>query len=72
MTTIAPWRIIDARGPYRKVTAVNADPHGGATLVTMGPCGHVGEKNQIYTYRVGDDMHCFQCREASDNLKPEA
>lgn len=71
-TTIQPWRIKDARGPYRKVTAVDRDPEGGLTLVTFGPCGHVSGLNQIYTYRVGAEMHCFKCREALDNLKPEA
>lgn len=66
-TIIEPWRVIDPRGPYRTVTAVVADT--GPTLITKD-CGHTSEYANHFTYKVGTRMHCYACREATDNLKP--
>lgn len=64
---------IDPRGPSRKITAVDENRVGntfGPTLVTKD-CGHTGEYANHFTYKVGASLHCFDCRDARDNTKPE-
>jgi hypothetical protein len=56
----------DPRGPIRKIEKVEEDPKGGATLLTLSPCGHVCRMNQIFHYKVGNDCRCFQCRESEE------
>jgi hypothetical protein len=48
----------DLRGPIRKITEVDASPSG--TTLTYD-CGHKGQANQIYHYKVGADSRCFIC-----------
>jgi hypothetical protein len=49
----------DPRGPMRKVVAV------GVTVETNHhvtfECGHQTEMAQHFWYKVGSEMHCFQC-----------
>lgn len=64
---IEPWRIIDPRGPSRIVTGIVERTDG--TAITRD-CGHTSDCNQAFTYKLGARMHCFQCRECPENLKP--
>lgn len=50
----------DPRGPLRIITQVEEDPNGGVTKITLD-CGHVQDRNQIYTYKVGHPDRCFAC-----------
>lgn len=49
---------VDPRGPHREITAIDCQPHG--TFITKS-CGHTGTHNQIFQYKVGEDIRCFQC-----------
>lgn len=48
----------DPRGPLRTIVAVQRESY--AALVTLS-CGHVNELNQIYSYKIGEDVRCFTC-----------
>lgn len=48
----------DPRGPMRK--AVNIERTSTGVLITKD-CGHVGEHNQTFSYKVGEDIRCFEC-----------
>ena len=65
--SIEPWRIIDPRGPHRTVEAIAEG--SGPTMITKS-CGHTSEYASHFTYKLGARIHCYQCREAPDNLKP--
>lgn len=68
MSAVAPWRIIDPRGPHRTITAIAESC--GPTLITKS-CGHTSECANHFTYKLGARIHCYACREAPENLKPE-
>jgi hypothetical protein len=67
MPEIHPSRIIDPRGPHRTITAIGEGC--GPTLITKS-CGHTSEYANHFTYKLGARIHCYACREASDNVKP--
>lgn len=49
----------DPRGPERTVVAAERKPE--ATYVTLKECGHVRPMNQIYHYKIGSQVRCFEC-----------
>lgn len=49
----------DPRGPLRRITAIQES--AGPTLITK-ECGHTSEHANHFTYKVGADIHCFDCR----------
>jgi hypothetical protein len=70
---LSDYMRIDPRGPSRKIVAVDrnvVDNVVGPTLITKD-CGHTGEYANHFTYKVGASLHCFACRDARDNTKPE-
>lgn len=48
----------DPRGPLRNIIAI--ERWTGVTLLTLD-CGHVGEFNQIFHYKLGHPIRCFFC-----------
>lgn len=50
----------DPRGPRRTILAVRRSPTGGPTTVVLS-CGHERERVNHFSYRVGDETHCFGC-----------
>lgn len=53
----------DPRGPIQKIVSVEKRPD--AALVGLS-CGHVARLNQIFSYRIGDYCHCFQCGQEAE------
>lgn len=48
----------DPRGPIREIVSI--EERSDATMITMS-CGHTGRFNQIFHYKIGASVHCFQC-----------
>lgn len=59
-TKANPQTNTDPRGPVQHITAVEVEETPSRTWVTLD-CGHISEMNQIYTYKIGAEMHCFHC-----------
>lgn len=57
----------DPRGPMRTVTGIydirpSTSPNiSGDVRPLRLSCGHIAECNQIFHYKMGQDMHCFEC-----------
>jgi hypothetical protein len=69
MTTIPENRIIDPRGPRRRVTHVS--PREAQHTRIECECGHIRELNPAFDYRFETHIHCYACREAPDNVREE-
>jgi hypothetical protein len=52
----------DPRGPERCIIAVVKSPTGGETKVTLS-CGHVVNRVNHFSYRIGDTSHCLPCHD---------
>lgn len=50
---------IDSRGPLRSIVRVG--PELGSVAMD---CGHTAQLNPIFSYRAGEERHCFACRSA--------
>lgn len=59
-TYASGYRSPDPRGPVRTITAIHES--SGPTLITKD-CGHTSEHAQHFTYKLGAQIHCFDCRE---------
>ena len=57
-TATATPMTADPRGPMRKVTAIVE--RGDGTLIVTD-CGHGYDRNQTFTYKVGQQIRCFEC-----------
>lgn len=57
-----PIRTIIEVGEYRRATSPNV--FGGCIPVTLS-CGHVAEMNFTFSYRVGENCRCLECKKAS-------
>lgn len=63
---VDPWRVIDPRGPIRSIVAIKERTDG--TAITKD-CGHTSDHAPHFMYKLGARIHCYQCREAPENLR---
>lgn len=52
----------DPRGPIRQIVSIERTTC--EVLATLS-CGHIAHFATHFSYKVGSDSHCFQCRDVS-------
>ena len=57
----------DPRGPMRRIVSAGSTTRDNH-IVTL-ECGHMPELAQHFWYKVGNEIHCFQC---GPKAKPDA
>jgi hypothetical protein len=57
--------MLDPRGPIRQIVSI--EERTDATLCTL-TCGHVARFNQTFSYKVGSDQHCIQCKDLASQF----
>ncbi len=59
----------DPRGPIRQIESIERTP--SAVLLTLS-CGHVSHCATHFSYKTGNDSHCFECGQQAKQTQHSA
>lgn len=56
----------DPRGPIRQIESIERTP--SEVLLNLS-CGHVAHCAVHFSYRIGNDTHCYECGQQAKRIK---